>query len=111
MGYPRPGFAPGARSILLSTLTHPLSEDLCMGNDAKVHLNTTFKRFLCYPCSTSIPEHTGPGGANTEHSNSPPSSCVGDHLLDRRGSYERALGALRLQTSPSMSLTGAAATR
>ena len=36
-----------------------------MGNDAKVLLNkTTIKRFLCYPCSTSIPEHTGPGGAN-----------------------------------------------
>jgi hypothetical protein len=26
---------------------HPLSADLCMGNDAKVHLNTTSERFLC----------------------------------------------------------------
>ena len=49
-----------------------------MGNDAKVLLNkTTFKRFLCYPYSTSIPEHTGPGGANIEHIISPPSSLRG----------------------------------
>ena len=34
-----------------------------MGNDAKVHPNTTLKRFLRHSCSTSIPEHTGPGGA------------------------------------------------
>ena len=43
-----------------------------------------------------------------EHSISPPSSLVGDHLLDRRGSrHERALGALRLQTSPSSRRTRA----
>ena len=57
-----------------------------MGNDAKVHPHTTLKLFLRQSCSTSILEHTGPGGAYTELSACSPPSSPACAINDQRSS-------------------------
>ena len=82
-----------------------------MDSYAKVHRNTTFKRFLCQSCSTSILEHTGPGGASTELSaSSPPTHELSENQLittSGQGAFDDKLirRCLNDQRTPSNILT------